>query len=273
MLLQSSSFYRKYYCIFKVLDLSGIPDKNYGVGRTGYSRHAMIRAFIVIEQIKSVPRLIYFLDSHPVLIEMCGFSPGCLPDASQFYRFLSEIPHSLLEKLFYSINQKLVNKGIVSTTHFIMDSKPVMAATRENNLKNPNRNTRNKNKKPKHNPHATLGYYSCQKINTEIRNLTFYWGYRTHVIISKEGVPLVEVTLPNNATDAKVARKLIKKLKRWYHFEKGAIFIGDAAYDERDLYDFITRKMKSQVFIPINPRNQQEDKLPGPHGYPLCDSK
>jgi hypothetical protein len=41
-----------------------------------------------------------------------------------------------------------------------MDSKPVLAATREKNFKNPSRNTKNKAKKPKRNPAATLGYYS-----------------------------------------------------------------------------------------------------------------
>ena len=47
-------------------------------------------AFIVknLEQIKSVPKLIEFLDAHPVLTEMCGFKMGSLPDETQFYRFL-----------------------------------------------------------------------------------------------------------------------------------------------------------------------------------------
>lgn len=60
MLIQSSNFYRKYYSLFNALnsefiELSNIHNKNYGVGRTGYSRHAMIRAFIVkhLEEIKN----------------------------------------------------------------------------------------------------------------------------------------------------------------------------------------------------------------------------
>ncbi len=274
LLLQTSNFYRKYYYLFKALDLSDIPDKNYDTGRTGYSRHAIIRALIVkhLEQIKSIPKLIDFLDSHPALTEMCGFTMGSLPDDSQFYRFLSDIPNSLLEKIHHSINQKLIDKKIVSLKHFIMDSKPIMAATRDNNFKNPHRNTRNKHKKPKRNPKATLGYYSYQKIDGKKDNYTFFWGYRTHVIISKEGIPLVELTLPNNIPDAKAAKKLIKKLKRVYHFEKGAIFIADAAYDEREVYNFIVNEMKSHAFIPINPRNQQEDKVFGPNGCPLCDA-
>ena len=274
LLLQTSKFYRKYYALFKALDLSSVPDKNYTVGRTGYSRHAMLRAFIIkhLEEIKSVPRLIDFLDSHPALSHMCGFSMGSLPDASQFYRFLSDTPNIPLKNLAISINQQLIDNEVISLNHFIMDSKPVMAATRDNNFKNPKRNTTNKNKIPKHNPSATLCYYSYQEVNGKKDNYIFFWGYRTHVIVSKEGIPLVELTLPNNITDAKVAKKLIRKLKSTYHFKKSAIFIADAAYDDRALYDFIVGKMKCQAFIPINPRNQQENKVLGPHLCPLCDA-
>jgi len=155
---------------------------------------------------------------------------------------------------------------------FILDSKPVMAATKENNFKNPNRNTKDKTKKPKRNPRATLGYYSCQVIDGKKENMVFFWGYRTHTIVTKEGICLVEKTLPNNITDAEAAFSLIKELKRRFRFKKGAIFIGDKAYDIRELYTFIVEQMKSQAYIPINPRNQKNDKIFGPHGCPVCDA-
>lgn len=278
-LIQSSNFHRKYYLLFKSLNLSNFPDKNYGVGRTGYSRQSMLKAFIVkhLEQIKTIPRLIEFLDAHPILTEMCGFNMGLLPDESQFYRFLKETKNSLLKSIHIELNRKLVEQGIVSLDKFIIDSKSVMAATKENNFKNPNRNTHSKNKKPKRNPEATLGYYSYQQIDGKKDNFIFFWGYRTHVIVSKEGIPLVELTLPNNKTDAHVAKRLIRKLKRIYNFKKDSIFIADAAYDERALYNFIANTMhstsvKSKAFIPINPRNQKEEKSFGPNGLPICDA-
>ena len=274
MIIKRSAFHKKYDLLFQALDLSNVHNKNYSIGRTGYSRHAMIRAFIVkhLEEIKSVPRLIEFLDAHPILTEMCGFVIGNLPDESQFYRFLSETNNSVIENIHHSINKILVEKGVASLSIFITDSKPVMAATKENNFKNPHRNVRDKNKQPKRNPSSALSYYSYQEINGKRDNFIFFWGYRTHVIISKEGIPLVSTTLPNNITDAKVARRLIKKLKRIYHFKKGAFFIADAAYDERDFYNFIVDQLKCQAFIPINPRNQQEPKTFGPHGCPLCNA-
>ena len=66
-LVRTAPLMRKYYYIFKSIDLSALKNKNLGVGATGYSRHALLQAFIVkhLEQIKSVPRLIEYLGSIP----------------------------------------------------------------------------------------------------------------------------------------------------------------------------------------------------------------
>ena len=275
LLIQNSNFYRKYYLLFKSLDLSHIQDKNYTAGRTGYSRRAMIRAFIIkhLEQIKSVPALIDFLDAHPALCEMCGFNMRYLPNSSQFYRFLKNTNNSILQNLHHSTIKELFNKNIISKDILIVDSKPVMAASKENNFKNPKRNSFNKHKKAKHNPSATLGYYSYQSISGNKNNFLFFWGYRTHVIVSKEGIPLIELTLANNITDSTAAVKLINKLKRTYGSFNRSILLADAAYDERDFYNFILNELKHLPFIPINPRNKQRNILLSTKGLPLCNAK
>lgn len=273
-LIRNAPLPRKYYYIFNALNLSALPDRNYGPGRTGHSKHAMLWAFIVkhLEGIKFVPQLIEYLNSNPPLLEMCGFELGNLPDETQFYRFLKKTKNSTLKAIHRKADDLLIKGGSLSLDEVILDSKPVMAATKENNFKNPNRNTRNKTKKPKRNPRATLSYYSCQVINGKKDNMVFFWGYRTHALITKEGICLVEKTLPNNITDAEVAFSLIKELKRRFGFKKEAIFIADKAYDVRELYTFIVEKMKSQPYIPINPRNQKDDKTFGPHGCPVCEA-
>ena len=274
-LVRNSPILRKYYYLFKALDLSALPDKNDRVGRTGYSRHAIMRALIVkhLEGIKFIPRLIEYLNSFPPLQEMCGFDLGTMPDETLFYRFLKDTKNSTLKAIHISLNKMLIEAGYATLDENIIDSKPVMAATKENNLKNPNRNTTDKAKRPKRNSRATLSYYSTQIVNGKKQNMIFYWGYRTHVIVSKEGIPLVEKTLPNNITDAEVAFSLIRTLKRTYRFKKGALFIADKAYDVRELYTFIVEEMKSTAYIPINPRNQKDNKTFGPHGCPVCDGR
>jgi len=217
-LIRTSPLLRKYYLIFKGLDLSALPDRNDHIGRTGHSRHAILRALIIkhLEGIKSVPLLIDYLNTFPALLEMCGFELGNLPDETQFYRFLKNTKNSTLKAIHKKHNKLLIENEIVNLDEFILDSKPVMAATKENNLKNPNRNTTNKNKIPKRNPRATLNYYSCQVVNGNKKNMIFFWGYRTHCLVTKEGICLIELTLSNNITDQEAAFKLIKALKREY---------------------------------------------------------
>ena len=74
-LIRNAPLIRKYYYIFKSLNLSALQDRNDSSGRTGHSRHAILRAFIIkhLEAIKSVPQLIRHLNSIPPLAEMCGF--------------------------------------------------------------------------------------------------------------------------------------------------------------------------------------------------------
>jgi len=272
-ILAVSEFYREYDALFSALDLTAFPCANTGRGRPGYSPRAMLRAFIVKHRqaLKTVPDLIKFLDTQPMLTQMCGFAAGALPDESQFYRFLSDTPNSKLQHLHLEANQKLVDKEVVKLDQFVADSKPVKAATRHNNPKNPSR-SRDKNKNIRRNPDATLGYYSYVEKSDGTKRTEFFWGYRTHVIVSKEGICLVELTLPNNMRDADVVKRLIRKLKKLYRPKKGAIFLADAAYDERSVYDLIVAKLKAQPFIRLNPRATQKPKTLGQHGRPLCDA-
>lgn len=259
------------YCeMFKELDFSGIPDRKHKYGKKGYSVYAMVRALIVKnrEHIESIPRLIDFLDGNPIMAELCGFPYGKLPHSSQFYRFLKHTRNEMFENLLYPINSKLIQSGEITMDTFIIDSKPVLAATNDNNPKNSGRNLTKKEKIPKRNPEAALAVFAKNPNGS----LMFFWGYRTHVIVTKEGIVLVELTLKNNITDADVAMMLIKKLKKIYNFKKGVLFIADAAYDMNKLYELIINSLKCQAFIPINPRNAKEPHPLGLNGRPLCDA-
>jgi len=272
-IISSSKFHQKYFHIFDSLDLSDFPERKIFCGRKGYSKHSILKALIVkhIESINSIPALIRFLDSHPVLSEMCGFYNMKLPDSSVFYRFLSNTKNHLLKSIHFKINQELIDKKIICKDYFIIDSKPILAPTKENNIKNPNRK-KSKNIKPKRNKDATFSYLCYEKLANNKRKTFFFWGYRTHVIITKEGIPILEETFPNNISDHKVAKKLFKRLKRLYKFKKGSIFVADSGYDVKDIYDLIINKYKSKAFIPINRRGTKEPKILSKNGIPLCDA-
>lgn len=273
--LKTSAFYRKYDALFLAAEAAWekIPRHKHA-GRTGYGNLAFIKSFIYkhAQAIKSVPELLRDLESRPVLCEMIGFTPGQLPDASRFYVFLAQTNNSELEEIHHSAVKMLLDAEVVSLDILIADSKPVMANTKHNNPKNPGRSL-DKTKKIRRNPRATFGYYSYLKQPSDgEKKFSYFWGYRTHVLISAEGVPLVEITKPNNIDDATIARMLFRKLCRVYGRKKGRIFLADSAYDKRWFYDFIIQKMKAQAFIPINKRNGQPEKLLGANGLPLCQA-
>ena len=72
---------QKYEKIFNELDLSSIAEFNFGVGANGISQHALIRAFIIrsLENLKTVPALIRYLNANPGLIYLCGFKNRSFP--------------------------------------------------------------------------------------------------------------------------------------------------------------------------------------------------
>lgn len=273
--INSCSFLRKHDALFRALDMINDQPDFPAFGRKGYPRSAYVKALIYqkTERIKFVSDLVRDLESRPILARMCGFEEDQIPDASQFSRFLSNTNNSEFEELFHQAGRINVDNGIATLDLVIADSKPIKANTKHNNPKNPNRSL-DKTKNIKRNPAATLSYYSYlkQPFDGKKKEFAYFWGYRTHVLISQEGIPLIEVTLPNNQTDGKVAKKMLRKLVRIYGQKKGRIFLGDAGYDDRELYDYIVEQLKGEAFIPLNPRGTQPPKELGEHGLPLCQA-
>jgi transposase len=268
----------KYQKIFDELDLSNISEFNFGIGANGISQHALVRAFIIrsLESLNTVSALIRFLQSNPALTFLCGFHNQKIPHDSQFYRFLKKTSHSAIEDLLYRTNKTLIEENTMSLNITAVDSKPIKALTRHNNPKNPNRELKDKNKKIKRNPKATLGYYSYvpeTDPHTRKKHFTFFWGYRSHAVVdASSGLVIVEGTFPNNISDETVARKLYKKLKRLYKSKKGMIIIADKAYDVRDFYTFIVNHIKAEPIICLNPRNTQRNLKYSDKGHRICQA-
>jgi hypothetical protein len=269
---------QKYEKVFAELDLSHIAEFNSGIGANGTSQHALICALLIrsLESLKTVPALIRFLQANPALIYICGFRNQTIPHDSQFYRFLKKTNHSVIEDLLLRANKTLIEKNVLSLNITAVDSKPIKALTKHNNPKNPHRDQKNKNRKIKRHPKATLGYYSYVPTTdpqTHKKQFTFFWGYRSHAIVdAQSGLAILEGTYPNNMTDEKIARKLYKKLKRLYKPQKGMIVIGDKAYDVRGFYTFLVDQIKAEPIIPINPRNTQPDLNYSPNGHRICQA-
>jgi len=274
-IVNSCSFTQKYDALFRAFDTVYHGPDHPLFGRKGYPKSAYLKALIYkqCEQIKYVTDLIRDLESRPAICMLIGFEPGKLPSPSQFSRFLSSMNNSEVEELIHSSAKLMIEEGHVSTDVLIGDSKPIRANTVENNPKNPNR-CLNKERKIKRNPAATFSYYSYIKQSSEgkKRQFAFFWGYRTHVLVSREGVVLVEITKPNDVADKDVVKSLMRKLKRIYGQKKGRKIVLDAAYDSNDVYNFILKEMKSEPFIAENPRYKKPVTNFDEQGRPICEA-
>lgn len=272
-ILDSSLFIRKYDALFRAFDLVYTSPDHSPFGRKGYPKSAFLKSLIYkqSEQIKFTTDLIRDLESRPAICMLIGFVPGELPDASQFSRFLSSTNNSEIEALMHAAANMLIESGHVTADILIGDSKPIRANSRHNNPKNPNRSL-DKTKKIRRNPAVTLGYYSYikQPSADKKKQFAYFWGYRTHVLVSREGVVLAEVTKPNSVSDSAAAKSLMRKVKRVYGQKKNRKIILDAAYDSNDIYNFITETMKSEPFIALNRRYKKPIANFDQQGIPVC---
>ncbi|WP_192811155.1 transposase, partial [Caloramator australicus] len=92
-----------YTTLFENLDLSPLPDKVPSkYGPTGFSRHALFRAFIVMkcEKFAQVTELKDFLENNLIIAKLCGFDIlKPLPSYSVFQRFIKNLSNSYLKEI------------------------------------------------------------------------------------------------------------------------------------------------------------------------------
>ena len=135
----------KYYYLFKTLDkiIKNTSIYHYSnTGRKPYKRIPFLRAFIIktLENFTFVSQLINFLYNNPTIAYICGFDdPFNLPHSSQFYRFMQYTNPDIIHSICSKAVQILQKNNCLDTSVIAIDSKPILAFTKHNNFKNPNR--------------------------------------------------------------------------------------------------------------------------------------
>jgi len=266
-----SPFVKEYSQMFDKLDLSTIQDYNSGRGATGYSRHAMIKAFIVYacEGYRSIIQLIRELQAKPYFSKyVIGFRDS-IPDNSQFYRFINSFDPENIRQLLTQINKKYYGKNLPKIV--AIDSKPIKANTKHNNPKAFSRNLSDKTKKPKRNESATLSYFSkSNDENNGKETIFFFWGYRIHLIVDAENDnPLMYKLEPNNKTDDKVAVDLYKKfIEHFPNLYRSKIDqLADKGYYSENVFSTFDLFFDGKSFIPK--KRFQNEKIPK---IPVCQN-
>ena len=123
--------------LFINLDLSCIPVHNSKTGRTSYSNHAMICAFIVMkcEGFSQISDLHDYLSNNLIIAHYCGFDISReLPSYAKFTRFIREFDNDILQTVMQSQVLKAAGLSLIDSSFIALDATPVKA-TIQNPLK------------------------------------------------------------------------------------------------------------------------------------------
>ncbi len=225
-------------------------------GRPPFPREALLKSFIykALRGIDTLTDLSFEFQNNPSIYQTLGFNLFKAPPAvERFSQFLRETPNHFLQNIRIQLIQTLLKESIITGTHLVMDSCPILANVRENNLKTAVANRFDKNRIPKGDPDARLGIliHFPQPFKREIR---YFWGYRNHIVAdAQEEIPLWEVTPPADISEIHQAIPMLQETKETFSLLIETVG-GDAVYDSENILGFIIKDLRAQALIPRNPR-------------------
>ena len=265
-----ANFYNE---LFMNLDLSCIPEYNSKTGRTGYSNHAMICAFIVMkcEGFSQISDLLDFLSNNLIIAYYCGFNiMAKLPSYAKFTRFIREFDNDVLQTVMQSQVLKAVDLTLVDPFFIALDATPVKANVSNNNPKSFKKDKFSKNIQPKADKDCRLGVQTASNQHDE-KNYEFYWGYKNHILVDCiSGLPVCELTTGANVSDSSVTLDMLKKANSFLPLAECS-FLADKAYDVKAIYNTVRNTYNGDCFIALNKRNTKNPKKL-PSGNIICEA-
>lgn len=265
-----ANFYNE---LFMNLDLSCIPEYNSKTGRTGYSNHAMICAFIVMkcEGFSQISDLLDFLSNNLIIAYYCGFNVmDKLPSYAKFTRFIREFDNDVLQTVMQSQVLKAVDLTLVDPSFIALDATPVKANVSNNNPKSFKKDKFSKNIQPKADKDCRLGVQTASNQHDE-KNYEFYWGYKNHILVDCiSGLPICELTTGANVSDSSVTLDMLKKANSFLPLSECS-FLADKAYDVKAIYNTVRNTYNGDCFIALNKRNTKNPKKL-PSGNIICEA-
>lgn len=262
---------RRYELFFSVLDLS-LLDKNPCVGRKPISRSAILKALIFknLRTIANLSDLSAELFERPALASVLGFEPGDRPiPVERFSCFLKDTDNKFLQEVRASLVRKLIEGKIIKGKYLAVDSCPIIANVKENNLKTSVRNRFRKSRPPKNDKDCRIGVFPTFTSNKT--KVEFFWGYRNHIINDcGSELPLAEITLPANVRGTSVIIPQLDFVKDNLSLNPVAV-IADSEYDSSSIIEYIVANLGARPRISRNPRRgvASTTKLDS-SGVPIC---
>jgi transposase len=247
----------KYNSLFEHLPLMAIIEKSRG--RPSFSQDALLKAFIykALRRIKTLTDLCFELKNNPLVSQALGFNPyEGLPSIERFSQFLRHTAHPVLQRIRTQLVQSLLAEHVVSGDHLVLDSCPILAKVRQNNLKTPSTQRFEKTRLPKGDPDARMGVL-IHFLHPPKKIVRYFWGYRNHIVAdAQEELPLWEITHPADVSEIHQAIPLLRKTQETFSVSITTVS-ADALYDAENILCFIIEDLKAQAIIPRNPRGER----------------
>ncbi|MGQ9619347.1 MAG: transposase [Candidatus Aminicenantia bacterium] len=251
---------KKYQILFSNLDPSPLENANQlGPGRPHISKPALLKAFIS-KNLKPFPTLYDLsvdLIDNPSIALKCGLETGKNPNTikERLSSFLRITPNHFLQKIKQSLISELVSLGEISGQFLSIDSCPIIANVKENNLKTTVKDRYDKSKIPKGDQDAKLGVIITFKKNSGFQ-VEYFWGYRNHVVLDAlSELPVGEITKPANVSEQVLFIPLFKQTQQSFNFPIKEV-IADAMYDVEYILKFVINDLKATPRIARNLRWQ-----------------
>jgi len=264
---------RFYDKLFLNLDLSDFPESTAKTCRKGFSKRALLRAYIVMkcECFSYITDLVDYLNNNLLIAYYCGFDiTKPLPSYWTYDNFILDLDNKLLKKLMQSQVLKLSEMGIIDTSFIALDSTPVSANTHQNNPKSFAKNKFAKDNQPKSDKDCALGVHTASNQHNE-RNFEYFWGYKNHVLVDCiTGLPIFEKTTTADVVDCTVALEILSQTNSYISLEE-CTFLADKGYDVKAIYNTVKEQYHGECVIPLNKRNTKNPKKLS-SGHPICDA-
>ena len=128
-------------------------------GRHPFSRNSLLKALIykALRSLATLSDLTFELNNNPSISRSLGFNPlSYAPSVERFSAFLHDTENSDVKTVRQQLVQSLKDAGVITGKSIAIDSCPIVASLKENNLKTSVKNRFDKTRKPKGDPDARL---------------------------------------------------------------------------------------------------------------------
>jgi hypothetical protein len=228
-------------------------------GRKPILRKSLLNALIFknLKSISTLTELVHELNDNPGASLCCGFDiRKPTPSVERFSAFLKDTPNKQLTQIKNQLVQQLIKLKIIKGQFLSIDSAPILANVKENNLKTNVHNRFNKTKIPNGDQSARLGVIVTFPKNK--KKIEYFWGYRNHTVIDAiSELPVWEITKPANVHDSIMCIPIFDLLQNEFKFDVQAV-MADGIYDTAAILNYTINTLKAKPRIIPNPRNTQQ---------------